>query len=151
MTNRSVTHATFQLERTYAAPTKRVWAAFADQQTKQRWFHGPEEWGPDKHQMDFRVGGRESSEGGPPGEASHRFDAQYFEIVDESRIVFAYDMYVGGEKLSTSLTTIELKGEGDKTRLVFTEQGAYYDGLEDPKQREEGTAELLRQVAEAVE
>ena len=153
MNDNSVTHATFQLERTYAAPTAKVWAAFSDAETKQEWFHGPPEWGPDDHAMDFRVGGKETSAGGPPGEASHRFDAQYYDIVDEARIVFAYDMYVGDNKLSTSLTTIEFNGEGDKTRLVFTEQGAFYGegGPADAKSREEGTLGLLEQVAEAVE
>ena len=29
------------------------------------------------------------------------------------------------------------------TRLTYTEQGAYLDGLDTPEQREEGTAQLL--------
>jgi len=85
--------------------------------------------------MDFRVGGRELERGGPPDGPEHRFDARYHEIVPNERIVFAYDMYVGDTQLSVSLSTVELAPEGDRTRLVFTEQGAFFDGHEDPALR----------------
>jgi len=42
-----------------------------------------------------------------------------------------------------SLTTIEFFADGDGTRLVFTEQGAFFDGLDDPSVRESGTGKLL--------
>ena len=38
---------------------------------------------------------------------------------------------------------IELQPDGDGTRLVFTEQGAFLDGFDDPGLRERGTADLL--------
>lgn len=38
MTNRSVLHATFTLERTYPATPARVFAAWADPAAKARWF-----------------------------------------------------------------------------------------------------------------
>jgi hypothetical protein len=41
-----------------------------------------------------------------------------------------------------SLTTIEFVADG-ATRLVFTEHGAFFDGLDDPAQREHGTGKLL--------
>ena len=47
------------------------------------------------------------------------------------------------ELFSVSLTTIELFADGGGTRLVFTEQGAFFDDLEDPAQREHGTGKLL--------
>jgi uncharacterized protein YndB with AHSA1/START domain len=45
--------------------------------------------------------------------------------------------------MSVSLTTVEFKAEGTGTRLVFTEQGAFLDGLDKPADREHGTGELL--------
>ena len=45
--------------------------------------------------------------------------------------------------MSVSLTTIELFPDGDGTRLVFTEQGAFFDDLGDAAEREHGTGKLL--------
>ncbi len=42
-----------------------------------------------------------------------------------------------------SITTVELKPDGEFTRLVLTEQGAYLDGLEQPSWRQQGTAGQL--------
>ena len=44
MTERSVTHATFVIERTYHASPARVFNAFADQAAKARWFAGPDDF-----------------------------------------------------------------------------------------------------------
>ncbi len=143
MPERSVTHDTFVIERTYDASPARVFAAFADPQVKGRWFNGPEEWGKDESEVDFRVGGRETSRGGPPGGPSHFFDSRYQEIVPNERIIFAYNMYVDDRLLSVSLTTIEFKPAGKGTRLTFTEQGAYLDAQDAPAGRRQGTEDLL--------
>ena len=42
MSNRSVTHTTFVIERTYPVPPARVFAAFADVELKERWFSMPQ-------------------------------------------------------------------------------------------------------------
>jgi hypothetical protein len=52
-----------------------------------------------------------------------------------------------GEHASVSLTTVELEPDGDGTLLTFTEQGAFFDGLEDPAGREHGTGALLDRLA----
>jgi len=52
-------------------------------------------------------------------------------------------MHLGDKRISVSLTTIELKPHGSGTRLVFTEQGAFLDGWDNPAQREQGTQGLL--------
>ena len=67
MTERSTKHATFTIERTFAAPPGRVFAAYADAKSKARWFGGPEGWEKSNLKLDFKVGGRESVSGGPPG------------------------------------------------------------------------------------
>jgi uncharacterized protein YndB with AHSA1/START domain len=88
--------------------------------------------------------------GGPKGEAAHTFDARYFDIIPNQRIVYAYDMYVGDRKLSVSLTTIEIEAQGGSTRLTMTEQGAFLDGVEDGSQREAGTKQLLDQLGRSL-
>lgn len=151
MTQRSAIHATFVVERVYAAPPARVFSAFADPEKKAKWFKGPDEWGPGDIGFDFRVGHGDHSIGGPPGDPPHRFHNRYLEIIPNTRIVYAYWMHHGDPLASASIATLEFKPEGDKTRLVMTEVGTFLDGWYDAPGREEGTQWLLEKVAEVVE
>jgi uncharacterized protein YndB with AHSA1/START domain len=143
MTERSVTHATFVIERTYAATPARVFAAFASRAAKASWFQGPTEWGPSEHELDFKVGGRERVRGGPKGGPIHSFDARFQDIVPNQRIISSYDMHLDDKRISVSLATVELKPAGAGTRLIYTEQGAFLDGYDDAGSREHGTRALL--------
>jgi len=143
MTKRSVTHDTFVIERSYPASPARVFFALSNPEAKAKWFRGPEEWGPGRHEMDFRVGGREVSTGGPEGGPQHRFDGIYQDIVPDERIIYSYEMHLDDKRISVSLATMEMRPEGTGTRLIFTEQGAYLDGFDDPSQRRQGTEALL--------
>jgi len=151
-TTRNVTHATFVIERVYPQSPARVFHAFADPKAKAKWFHGPaDEWSEETREMDFRIGGRETSVGQLHRDATpHAFSALYQDIVPDRRIVFSYDMLIGDRRISVSLTTIELKPEGQGTRLLFTEQGAYLDGYDDAGSRERGTRELLDQLGRSL-
>ena len=151
MTKRSIIHASFVIERTYAASPARVFAAFADPAAKQRWFAGPEEMGAAKYELDFRVGGREINRGGPPGGPVYTFDARYQDIVPDQRIVTTYEMLMADTRISVSLATVELEPAGTGTRLVYTEQGAFLDGHDTPAQREHGTRELLEALGREVD
>jgi uncharacterized protein YndB with AHSA1/START domain len=142
MSERSVEHATFVVERTYDASPGRVFSAWADPAAKARWFGGDESEGGD-FELDFRVGGREINSGAAPDGNVYTFEGRYQDIVPDERIVYSYDMLLGDTRISVSLATIELKPEGDGTRLVFTEQGAFLDGHDTPAQREQGTGGLL--------
>lgn len=143
MTERSTVHATFTIERVYDATPARVFAAFADDGAKLKWFGGPDAWVRTAREFDFRVGGREYHSGGPEGGQQHVFDAHYYDIIPNERIVYAYEMYLDTTRISVSLTTVELKPEGAKTRLTFTEQGVFLDDFDGAKGREEGSAWLL--------
>jgi uncharacterized protein YndB with AHSA1/START domain len=143
MSKRSVTHASFTIERTYDAKPARVFAAWTQPEAKARWFAGPDEWQKEKHQLDFRVGGRERAAGGPEGGPVHRYDATFLDIVPDERVVSVYDMHLDDVRISVSLATVEFKAAEKGTRLVYTEQGAFLDGYDDPAGREEGTHALL--------
>lgn len=58
MKQRSVTHATFVIERHYPASPERVFAAFSDPAKKRRWIMEDKDFKPEAFEMDFRVGGR---------------------------------------------------------------------------------------------
>ncbi|OLB73714.1 MAG: polyketide cyclase [Actinobacteria bacterium 13_2_20CM_2_71_6] len=143
MSDRSVTHDTFVIERTYDASPARVFAAWSDPKVKARWFVGPDEWLSSDHELDFRVGGRERVSGGTKDGPVFSFDARYQDIVPNERIVTTYDMHMDETRISVSLATVEFQPAGTGTRLVYTEQGAYLDGHDTPAQREHGTRDLL--------
>jgi uncharacterized protein YndB with AHSA1/START domain len=143
MTERSVTHATFVIERTFPVPPAKVFAAFADPALKRQWFAGPPEWGEAEQTMEFRVGGRETSRGGPPEGPIHAFDARFQDIIPDRRIIFSYDMHLDDTRISVSLATVDLKPAGSGTQMTFTEQGAFLDGWDDVADRERGTIMLM--------
>jgi uncharacterized protein YndB with AHSA1/START domain len=143
--DRSVTHATFSLERSYPAPPVRVFAAWADPAAKARWFTPGAGSG---HELDFRIGGREVATGGPEGGPLMTFETLYRDIVPEQRIVYTSTLSAGADLMTVSLTTVEFTpGEDGGTRLFLTEQGAYLDGQEQPAWREQGTADQLDALA----
>jgi uncharacterized protein YndB with AHSA1/START domain len=149
MPERSVAHETFALERTYPVSPSRVFAAWADPDAKARWFGDPDS-GVAEYELDFRVGGREFNRGEHQG-STYSYEARYQDIVAGERIVYAYDMHMGDQRISVSLATVELSPEGEGTRLTYTEQGAFLDGLDSADQRQSGTGPLLDALANYLE
>ena len=60
-------------------------------------------------------------------------------------------MRVDGARLSVSLTSIVLTPTDAGTRLTLTEQGVYFDDLDNTEQRIEGMREALEMIAPMVE
>lgn len=98
--------------------------------------------------MDFRVGGVEGGRFRYRGGPDIRNDAVYQDIVRDRRIVFAYTMTVGDKRISASLATVELIPVDQRTRLTYTEQGAFFDGADTPQAREEGCRAILESLAQ---
>lgn len=142
-TQRTQTHATFVIERTYPVPVEAVWHALSDNTARDEWFGGGAAFDVKDKSHDFRVGGHALEEGQWHGGPRSRFSATYTDIVEYQRIIFTYDMWVDDRHMSTSLTTIALEPEADGTRLTYTEQGVHLDGLDTVEGREEGTRGLL--------
>ena len=147
MSKRSATHATFVIERDYDAPPARVFAAWADQSSKSRWF-GPTGGG-EEHTLDFRVGGREHFVVNA-GEAVYSYDALYEDIVADDRIVYTYNMHLDEKRMSVSVSTVEFVQAGAGTHMRYTEQGVFLDGIDTPQEREHGTGELLDKLGQAL-
>jgi uncharacterized protein YndB with AHSA1/START domain len=153
MTDRIVSHSTFVIERTYPAAPQQVFRAFSDPARKRRWFAEGEGFEVESFEMDFRVGGVERSrfrfkEGSPvhPGTPCAN-DTVFLDILNNERIVLAYTMTVGGNRISASQSTFELLADGAGTKLVFTEQAAFFAHADGPKIREQGWRALLDQLA----
>lgn len=147
-----VTHDTFVIERTYPASPKRIFATFSDPAKKRRWFADTDEANTEQHQMDFRVGGKERTErrmgtDTPFPGATLVNDTIYHDIIPETRIVFGYTMTLAGHCMSASLATVELVPEGNGTKLIFTDQGAYFENSDGPQRRRHGWSVLLEKIS----
>jgi uncharacterized protein YndB with AHSA1/START domain len=149
---RSVVHSSFTITRTWKAPPARVFQAFADQQKKDAWFGGGDEWEKVSRGFEFKVGGKEHSAGRwkKSGVVS-RFDCIYLDIIENERIIYSYVMHLDDRKISASQACIELKPEGTGTKLVLTEYGDYLDGYDDAGSREHGTNFLMDALGRSLE
>ena len=141
MTERSIAHGSFTVTRSYPAKPSRVFKAWANPEFKRKWFGSPKEDDPTSI-FEFRVGGREYN-AGKFGNDTFTFDVRYQDIVPDQRIIYTYEMTMNGQRISVSLATIEIEPEGDGTRMTVVEHGAFLDGLDNVRQREEGTNALM--------
>jgi len=146
LSERTVEHAIFVVERRYDAAPDRVFAAWATREAKARWFGSPG----DRSELDFRVGGRERHQGTDPRGNPYTFSAIYQDIVVPERILYTYEMLLGDTRISVSVATVELRPDGDGTHLVYTEQTAFLDGHDMPGQRQHGMGKLLDALGRAV-
>jgi uncharacterized protein YndB with AHSA1/START domain len=151
MEERSVTHSTFVIERSYPTTPERVFAAFADPARKRRWFAEGEGFEVEEFAMDFQVGGKEQArfrfkEGGQFQGTAFTNDTVYQDIVPNRRVVIAYTMALGDKRFSASLATFELLRTDKGTNLIFTEQAAFFEGADGPQIRQEGWGKLLEEL-----
>jgi len=152
MTKRTVTCSTFTIERTLAAQPSQVFAAFADVNLKTRMLAPAEDaevGEASAHtEFDFRIGGRERFEFVEEDGRKMKYDALYYDIVPNQRLVYSYEMYSDGARISVSVASIELFEMATSTTLIWTEQGAFLDGLDTSDLREGGTSWMIDNMAE---
>lgn len=143
MSDRTITHANFEIERVFRAAPERAFAAFSTAEAKDAWRILPDDWRPVKHDLVFQIGGHESFHAGSAEGPTHAYDAVYSDIVENSRIVYYYETHMDATLLSASLATIELWPDGEGTHLILNECGAFLDGYDDPLWREAGANDWL--------
>ena len=152
MNRKPIHHASFSVERAYKSPRARVFSAFTGTDSRRRWLIESDGWTVHHFTPPATVapGAAESSSFSPPGAGVViTNDTTYLDVQENERLIFAYAMTLGGEPLSSSLTTVEFLDDGAGTRLVLTEQGAYY-GDEDVAGRRQGTTLLLEALAKEI-
>jgi uncharacterized protein YndB with AHSA1/START domain len=151
MQERSVIHSTFVIERNYPASPERVFNAFSNPASKRRWFIESANHTVEQYDLDFRVGGKESAcvrfkPGSPLEGVTCTNDTFHLDIVPNRRVVIVSSMYIGDKRISASLSTIELLPAGTGTDLVFTHQGAFFEGADGPAMRQEGWRKLFERL-----
>ncbi|MBB3662683.1 uncharacterized protein YndB with AHSA1/START domain [Prauserella sediminis] len=141
-----VTHATFTMERTYAAPVSAVFSAWARPEARRRWFAQGAE-----HEQHFAVGGTECVRGSAENGEELAFEARYHDIVQNERIIYTSTLTAGDALSTVSATTVEFRSAAadgaEATRILLTEHGMYLPGQEQPTWRERGTADQLTALA----
>ena len=133
-------HGVFTIKRVWAAPPERIFRAWADPAVKAIWFRGPQDrWTEVRRSMDFRVGGVEVAEGRFDNGVTTLFEARYHVIEPDSRLVYAYDLHLSGALHSITLSSLDLRTEGEQTRVSYTEQIVFMDGQDGVDMRRGGT------------
>ncbi len=148
----NVIHSTFVIERRYAFPPERVFAAFADPAVKRRWYGEGERHEVEAFEMDFRVGGAERTryrftQAAPFPGVTLSSEGSYQDIVPNRRVVTASAMTLGERRISASLVTIELLRTERGTDLICTHQGAFFEGSDGPQMREAGWRKLFEKLS----
>jgi uncharacterized protein YndB with AHSA1/START domain len=146
----AATRGAFALERVFKATPAQVFRAFTDKGAKSLWFTGGEGYTLLERNMDVRAGGRELLTGRWASGMTTRFDAVYFDVVADRRLVYAYEMHLGPRKISVSLATIEIEPDPAGVRLKVSEQGVFFNGYEDGGSREQGTNFLMDKLVASV-
>jgi uncharacterized protein YndB with AHSA1/START domain len=136
MNERIAMHDSFSMERNYHVPPARVFAAWSNPEVKSNWF-------PKAEKFDFRVGGQEILRGGPSGGSIYNSIATFQEIVPDQRIVYTLSIDRDETRISVSMMTVEFKSKGAGTRLTYTEQCVFLDGLDTLEDHKHGFKALL--------
>jgi uncharacterized protein YndB with AHSA1/START domain len=155
MSDPTVIHDTFTLERTFEATVEKVFAFLADPQKKKRWYAAADERDLEGFEMDFRVGGVErlASRMGdktPFAGAVLANEGRFEDILDNRRVVVSTSMTLGGRRISTSLVTFEVMANGAATDMVLTHQACFYEGADGPQMRRGGWEALLSRLGQAI-
>lgn len=119
---------TLTIERVFDAPKEKLWKAYADQATFEKWW-GPEGWETTTKEFDFRPGGKihygmkcvDENQGEWFGQES--WGLMEIESVDEPTTFRAKDHFSDTEgklndEMPTQIFEVELQDEDGKTRLV---------------------------------
>jgi uncharacterized protein YndB with AHSA1/START domain len=155
MSEPNVVHDTFTLERTYAAPSARVFAFLSEPDRKRRWYAAAEERDVAAFEMDFRAGGVErlavrlGADTPFPGTLVENA-SRYEDIVPCRRVVLSGSMTLGERRISSHLVTLELIENADGTTLRLTHQAAFYEGADGPEMRKGGWEVLLASLGQAI-
>jgi uncharacterized protein YndB with AHSA1/START domain len=151
MKNTSSEHATLTIERQVKASATRVFAAWANSETKRQWFACHDEWVQLEYSLDFRIGGAERNHVSDTDGVLHAYEARFIDIIPNARIIYAYDMKLGDTRISASLATVTLEATANGTTMVFTEQVVFLDGYADNGSRLQGTEILIDRIQTFVE
>jgi uncharacterized protein YndB with AHSA1/START domain len=114
------------VERTFAAPPTRVFAAWSDPELLRRWWAAAPGWATPEVEVDLRVGGRyRLSMRDPEAPAPYTVVGEYLEIDPPRRLVYTWAWETPGAPDGDAVSTVSVdfeEAEGG-TRVVLTHRG----------------------------
>ncbi|MEN0000481.1 MAG: SRPBCC domain-containing protein [Pseudomonadota bacterium] len=145
-------HSTFTVERICNASLATCWKAWTDPELKARWFVADiDGWETLESIIDVRMGGRERTAARDDKGVVHANETTFLNIVPASRIAFAYTMSMDDRLDSASLAVVTFEEDGATTKLTYTEQGAYFVGIDGTIDRTGGIGWLYDKFKQQVE
>ncbi len=156
MSEPSIIHSTFVIERSFPKPPETVFSLFTDPVKKRRWFAEGDNHEVEEFVSESNVGGVERlryrfKEGTPFAGLQVTNDGRIQEIVQNRSIVTASTMAFGEKRFSASLVTVELLPTETGTDVICTFQGAFFEGADGPQIREMGWMKLFDNLGKALE
>jgi uncharacterized protein YndB with AHSA1/START domain len=146
----SMKHGTLSITRQINAPRALVYEAWTTIEHRKHWFVGPA-WTEIERSIDLKANGQEIAHGRFDDGTETIYTARFHLIEPNVRLVYAFDMHVGGKLFSVSLAGVEFEENSTATELTYTEQAFFLDGEYGTKSRIEGTNGLLDQFASYLE
>jgi uncharacterized protein YndB with AHSA1/START domain len=139
-------HDTLSVTRQINAPRELVYEAWTKLEHRKHWFAGPA-WTEIARSIDLKLDGKEIAHGRFENGTETIYTACFHLIEPNVRLIYAFDMHVGGKLFSVSLAGVEFKQKSNATELAYTEQDFFLDGEYGTEARIEGTNGLLDQFA----
>ena len=128
-----------RIERTFAAPRSRVFAAWSDPEVLRRWWGAGPDWTSPSVEIDLREGGRYRLAMQNPGDgAVYTVGGEYVEVAPPERLVSTWRWETPGSPTAdlTTLVTVEfVELAPDATTVVLTHTG-FTDGEQRERQSE---------------
>lgn len=143
-------HGALSVTRKINAPRELAYEAWTKIEHRRYWFAGPG-WTEIERSVDLKVNGQEIAHGRFPDGTETIYTARFHHIDPNVRLIYAFDMHVGGKLFSVSLAGVEFEEKSAATELTYTEQAFYLKGDYGTESRTEGTNWLLDQFASHVE
>jgi len=143
-------HGALSVTRQLEAPCELVYAAWTKLEHRRQWFAGPG-WSEIKRTVDLNVNGQEIAQGRFPDGTETIYTARFHLIEPNARLIYAFDMQVGGKLFSVSLAGVEFAEKSGGTELTYTEQGLFLAGDYGAESRLQGTNWLLDQFTSHLE
>jgi uncharacterized protein YndB with AHSA1/START domain len=150
MSGLKIHHATFVIERQFRTTPARTFRFFSERDLKERWNACHPDWRIIDEAFDFRVGGTEAKRWRTADGSEQTFTAHYLDIVAPDRIVYAFEMSFGGQRVSVSLATVALRPAEQQTAMTYTEQIAFFGDRSALDQRITGTGGGFERLTEMI-
>ena len=140
---------TLEMERTFAAPARRVFDAFTSEEVMRRWWHASPDWETPEASVDLRVGGRVRVVMRDP-DSGDRYGGQgeYVEIDPPRRLAFTWTWDDDRAQVQ-QLIEIEFQEREGVTTMRFTHRDLWDE--EAVRSHEQGWSTAFDNLARALD